>query len=110
MPVRHIPMGGIQTVQVHHEERHRIGLVPYGDQVEVIGHEAVSADSYCALLTANGHQRHKILPIGVGQKHTLLVVASGKMRWSPAPPHFDAANMLNLRTLISKPGMPGRCP
>ena len=65
MPVGHMAVGGIQTVQVHHKERHRIGLVPHRDQVKVIGHQAISGDPHGTLFTAYGHQRHKILPIGV---------------------------------------------
>ncbi len=36
LPVGHIAVGGIQTVQVHHEEGHRIGLVPHRHQVKVL--------------------------------------------------------------------------
>ena len=71
-----VAISGVEAAQVHHKERNGVGLVPYGDQMEVIRHQGVGGDAHAALLAAGGEEVEEVLAIGVPQEDSLTVVAA----------------------------------
>ena len=76
MAVDSIAIRGVEATQVHHEERNGVGLVPDGDQMEVIRHEGVGGDAHGALRAAGGEEVEEVLAIGVAEEDSLTVVAA----------------------------------
>ena len=71
-----IAIGGVEAAQVHHKERDGVGLVPDGDQMEVIRHERVGGDAHGALLAAGGDEVEEVLAIGVAEEDSLTVITA----------------------------------
>ena len=65
MAVDGVAIGSVEAAQVHHKERNGVGLVPDGDQMEVIRHEGVG-----------GEEVEEVLAIGVAEEDSLTVVAA----------------------------------
>ena len=70
-----VAISGVEAAQVHHKERNGVGLVPDGDQMEVIRHKGVGGDAHGALLAA-GEEVEEVLAIGVAREDSLTVVAA----------------------------------
>ena len=69
-----VAIGGVEAAQVHHKERNGVGLVPDGDQMEVIRHEGLGGDAHGTLLAAGGEEVEEVLAIGVAEEDSLTVV------------------------------------
>ena len=71
-----VPIGSVEAAEVHHKERNGVGLVPDGDQMEVIRHEGVGGDAHGALLAAGGEEVEEVMAISVAEEDSLTVVAA----------------------------------
>ena len=71
-----VAIGGVEAAEVHHKERNGVGLVPDGDQMEVIRHKGVGGDAHPALLAAGGEEVEEVLAISVAEEGSLTVVAA----------------------------------
>ena len=71
-----VAMGGVEAVDVHHEQRDGVRTVTGGDQVEVIRHQGVGGHADRPLFTASFEKVQEVPAIGVAEEDTLFVVAA----------------------------------
>ena len=72
-----VAMGGVEAVQVHHEQRDGVGTVASGDQMEVIRHQGVGGNADRPLFTASFQKVQEEPAISVAKEDALFVIAAG---------------------------------
>ena len=71
-----VAVSGVLAIYLPHEVRDRVRAIANRDQVEMVGHQGVSSHPDVALLGVLLDEVQEVLPIGVGGKDGLFVIAA----------------------------------